>query len=63
MVHQDMRGKMSGVFYMSESLGRFLGPAGAATMFAWTISPSSCEWVAYHFLFSWLLPGWLLLKF
>lgn len=47
----EMRGKLSGLFTMSESLGRVLGPAGFANMFAWSISSSSPAWVDYHFVF------------
>lgn len=51
MVRSDMRGKMAGLYNMTESLGRFLGPAGFATMFAWSIAPNSYDWVDYHFVF------------
>ena len=51
MVRSDMRGKMAGLYNMTESLGRFLGPAGFATTFAWSIAPSSYDWVDYHFVF------------
>ena len=51
MVRTDMRGKMSGMFNMTESLGRFLGPAGFATVFAWSISPSSYDWIDHRFVF------------
>lgn len=51
MVHSDMRGRMGGLFNLTESLGRFLGPVGSATLFAWSISPSSYDWVGNHFMF------------
>ncbi|CAM9485595.1 unnamed protein product, partial [Laminaria digitata] len=51
MVRSNVRGKMAGLFNMIESLGRFLGPAGSATMFAWSISPSSYDWVDHRFVF------------
>ena len=51
MVESDMRGRLGGLYNTSESLGRFLGPAGSAIMFAWSISPSAYDWVGYHFAF------------
>ena len=38
-----MRGKLGGLFSMTESLGRFLGPAGYAVSYAWSISPSGIQ--------------------
>lgn len=50
-----MRGKLGGLFNTAESLGRFLGPAGYAITYAWSISPSTHEayggWVDYRFVF------------
>lgn len=51
MVQADMRGKLGGLYNMSESLGRFLGPVGFATLFAWSISPSAGRWVNHQFVF------------
>ncbi|CAM9495813.1 unnamed protein product, partial [Laminaria digitata] len=51
MVRSDMRGKMAGLSNMSESFGRFLGPAGSATIFAWSISPFSYDWRDHRFVF------------
>ena len=51
IVDSGMRGTLGGLFNTSESLGRFLGPVGFATMFAWSISPSSYDWVEHHFVF------------
>ena len=51
MVPSVMRGKLAGLFSMSESLGRFVCPVGFATMFAWSISPSSYGWVDHKFVF------------
>lgn len=51
MVPSVMRGKLAGLFSMSESLGRFVCPMGFATMFAWSISPSSYGWVDHKFVF------------
>lgn len=51
MVQPDMRGKLGGLYNMSESLGRFLGPVGFATLLAWSISPSAGHWVDHQFVF------------
>ena len=51
MVRADMRGKMSGLYNMSGSFGRAIGPVGFATIFAWSISPSAYDWVGHQFLF------------
>ena len=51
MVHSEMLGKLAGLYNMSESLGRFMGPAGFATVFAWSISTSSPHWVDCRFVF------------
>lgn len=46
---------MGGLYNTAESLGRFLGPAGFATMYAWSISStgsaSALDWVNYRFVF------------
>ena len=51
----NMRGKLGGLFIMAESLGRFLGPAGYAVAYAWSVSPSAHQvfggWVDYRFVF------------
>lgn len=51
MVQASMRGKLGGLYYTTESLGRFIGPMGFATMFAWSISPSTFDWVDHNFVF------------
>ncbi|CAN0329264.1 unnamed protein product, partial [Pylaiella littoralis] len=55
LVPNHMRGKLGGLFNTAESLGRFLGPAGYAITYAWSISPSTHEayggWVDYRFVF------------
>ncbi|CAM9609748.1 unnamed protein product, partial [Laminaria digitata] len=51
MVQANMRGKLGGLYYTTESLGRFIGPIGFANMFAWSISPSSFDWVDFRFVF------------
>ena len=43
MVPAGMRGKLSGLFSMTENLGRFLGPPVYATAFALSISPSAYD--------------------
>lgn len=35
----------------AESLGRFVGPTGFSTCFAWSISPSARGYVDYHLVF------------
>lgn len=55
LVPTHMRGKLGGLFNTGESLGRFLGPAGYAVTYAWSISPPIREayggWVDYRFVF------------
>lgn len=51
MVPSVMRGKLAGLFSMSESLGRAICPVGFATTFAWSISSSSYDWVDHKFVF------------
>ncbi|CAM9212872.1 unnamed protein product [Ectocarpus sp. 12 AP-2014] len=51
MVPQHQRGKLSGLFMTSESLGRFVGPASYSNIFAWSISPPAQGWVDYRFVF------------
>ena len=51
IVRSDVRGKMGGLFNMTESFGRFLGPVGFATVFAWSISPFSYDWIDHRFVF------------
>lgn len=46
-----LRGKLSGLYNTSESLGRFTGPAGFAKTFAWSISPAAFGWVDHYFVF------------
>lgn len=50
-----MRGKLGGLFNTAESLGRFIGPAGYAVVYAWSVSPSTLDafggWVDYRFVF------------
>lgn len=46
-----MRGKLAGLFNMAENLGRFSGPIGFATTFAWSVSPSAPSWVGHRFVF------------
>ncbi|CAM9211125.1 unnamed protein product, partial [Sphacelaria rigidula] len=40
-VPPHVRGKLSGLFIMSQSLGRATGPMAWATMYAWSVSSSS----------------------
>ena len=35
------RGKLCGLIITAESFGRFLGPVGFATIYAWSVSPSA----------------------
>lgn len=46
---------MGGLFNMCESLGRFLGPAGFAVTYAWSISSTGVagehDWINYRFVF------------
>lgn len=51
IVPAEMCGKLSGLFTSSESFGRFIGPAGFAVVFAWSISTSAPDWVDYQFVF------------
>eukprot|EP00752_Nemacystus_decipiens_P004783 g4354.t1 len=51
LVASDMRGKLGGLYNMFESVGRFLGPAGFATTYAWSVSPSSPDLVNFRFVF------------
>lgn len=55
LVPSETRGKLGGLFNMAESLGRFLGPAGCAIGYAWSISPSGSSsaygWVNHSFVF------------
>ncbi|CAN0484099.1 unnamed protein product, partial [Scytosiphon promiscuus] len=51
VVPPDLRGKLSGLYNTIESFGRFLGSAGFASIFAWSISTSSPEWVNHTFVF------------
>ncbi|CAM9856631.1 unnamed protein product, partial [Ectocarpus sp. 12 AP-2014] len=55
LVPSRMRGKLGGLYNMAESLGRFLGPAGFAISYAWSVSPSSSaaglDWVNFRFVF------------
>ncbi|CAB1097633.1 unnamed protein product [Ectocarpus sp. CCAP 1310/34] len=55
LVPSRMRGKLGGLYNTAESLGRFCGPVGYATTYAWSVSPSTLEafggWVDYHFVF------------
>ncbi|CAN0081848.1 unnamed protein product [Ectocarpus sp. 12 AP-2014] len=55
LVPSRMRGKLGGLYNMAESLGRFLGPAGFAISYAWSVSPSSSAarpgWVDFRFVF------------
>ena len=50
-----MRGKLGGLYNTAESLGRFTGPVGYSTAYAWSISPSAMEayggWVNFRFVF------------
>lgn len=46
-----MRGKLAGLFNMAENLGRFSGPIGFATTFAWSVSRSSPDWIGYRLVF------------
>lgn len=46
-----MRGKLAGLFNMAENLGRFSGPIGFATTYAWSVSPSPPNWIGHRFVF------------
>ncbi|CAN0297475.1 unnamed protein product [Ectocarpus sp. 12 AP-2014] len=46
-----MRGKLGGLFYTAESLGRFSSAASFSVMYAWSVSSSSYGWVDHHFVF------------
>lgn len=39
-VPPHLRGKLSGLFLMSQSLGRTIAPVAWATMYAWSVSTS-----------------------
>eukprot|EP00752_Nemacystus_decipiens_P004782 g4353.t1 len=51
LVTSDMRGKLGGLYNMFENVGRFLGPAGFATTYAWSVSPSAPGLVNFRFVF------------
>lgn len=51
LVPSAMRGKLAGLFNMAENLGRFSGPIGFATMFAWSVSRSSPNWIGHRLVF------------
>ncbi len=51
IVPQQQRGRLSGLFMTSESLGRVLGPASFSSVFAWSISPSAPGWVDCRLVF------------
>ena len=51
IVPPNARGALSGLYNTVESLGRFIGPAGFATTYAWSVSSSSYHWVGYQFVF------------
>eukprot|EP00752_Nemacystus_decipiens_P004106 g3756.t1 len=55
MVPSRMRGKLGGMFNTAESVGRFIGPAGFAVAYAWSISTSGSAsaygWVNHNFVF------------
>lgn len=51
IVPSSKRGKLSGLYGMAESFGRFTSATGFAVLFAWSISPSNFGWVDHHFVF------------
>ena len=51
MVQANMRGKLGGLYYTMESVGRFIDPMGFTSVFAWSISPSAFDWVDRHFAY------------
>lgn len=55
LVPSRMRGKLGGLYNTAESLGRFSGPVGYSTTYAWSVSPSALEafggWIDYHLVF------------
>lgn len=54
-VPPHLRGKLSGLYLMSHSLGRTIGPACWATMFAWSVSPEggqTISFVDFRFVFA-----------
>lgn len=53
IVPAAMRGKLGGLFYTAESLGRSSSAASFSVMYAWSVSssPSSYGWVGHRFVF------------
>jgi len=51
IVPAGMRGKLGGLFYTAESLGRFSSAASFSVMYAWSVSSSSHGWVDHRFVF------------
>eukprot|EP00903_Cladosiphon_okamuranus_P012516 g11720.t1 len=51
IVPAAMRGKLGGLFYSAESLGRFSSAASFSVMYAWSVSSSSYGWVNHGFVF------------
>lgn len=53
IVPLDQRGTFSGLYNTSESLGRFIGPAGYAMTYALSISHVAEKWIwmDHHFIF------------
>lgn len=51
VVPAAMRGKLGGLFYTAESLGRFSSAASFSVMYAWSVSSSSYGWVNHRFVF------------
>eukprot|EP00752_Nemacystus_decipiens_P005837 g5273.t1 len=55
LVSPGMRGKLGGLYNTAESFGNCVGPAGFATVYAWSISSSgrasAYGWIDYHLVF------------
>ena len=51
IVPQHQRGKLSGLFMTSESLGRVFGPVTFSSVYAWSISLSAPGWIDYRLVF------------
>lgn len=52
VVPAQKRGKLSGLFMTTESFGRFVAPAGFATIYAWSILPEAPFWADHHLVFT-----------
>lgn len=57
VVSADRRGKMTGLVMTAESFGRFMGPAGFAVVYAWSISPAVERIPFMNFRFIFFVPA------